>query len=232
MPKKFQGENTKAAASKARKADAKAAEKERQDREREDALWADDNKHVQRKMQRKNDQEQKRQQQLDRKVENQKAYEQEMTKLAEVSKSSTAKFSTPAKVTQAQIEREKEREEFERKEMEQKRLLEQQKIVSEQPELVENVNRLQIEGDSATNVDEAIRVLRGSVDGASSSISQDQHPEKRLKAAYATFEENRLPRLKEEHPTLRLSQLKQLLKKEWQKSADNPLNQKIMNIIK
>uniref|UniRef100_A0A914M325 Coiled-coil domain-containing protein n=1 Tax=Meloidogyne incognita TaxID=6306 RepID=A0A914M325_MELIC len=232
MPKKFQGENTKAAASKARKADAKAAEKERQDREREDALWADDNKHVQRKMQRKNDQEQKRQQQLDRKVENQKAYEQEMTKLAEVSKSSTAKFSTPAKVTQSQIEREKEREEFERKEMEQKRLLEQQKIVSEQPELIENVNRLQIEGDSATNVDEAIRILRGSVDGASSSIAQDQHPEKRLKAAYATFEENRLPRLKEEHPTLRLSQLKQLLKKEWQKSADNPLNQKIMNIIK
>ena len=53
MPKKFQGENTKAAASKARKADAKAAEKERQDKEREDALWADDNKHVQRKMQRK-----------------------------------------------------------------------------------------------------------------------------------------------------------------------------------
>lgn len=40
-----------------------------------------------------------------------------------------------------------------------------------------------------------------------------------------------LPRLKEEHPTFRLSQLKQLLKKEWQKSPDNPLNQKILSII-
>ncbi|KAL7078497.1 hypothetical protein ACQ4LE_002800 [Meloidogyne hapla] len=232
MPKKFQGENTKAAASKVRKADAKAAEKERQDKEREDALWADDDKHVQKKMQRKNEQEQKRQQQLDRKLENQKAYEQEMTKLAEIAKSNTTKTSTPAKVTQAQIEREKEREELAKKELEQKRLLEQQKIVSDQPELIENVNRLQIEGDSATTIDEAIQILRGSIDGASSSIVQDQHPEKRLKAAYATFEENRLPKLKEEHPTLRLSQLKQLLKKEWQKSADNPLNQKIMNIIK
>ena len=53
MPKKFQGENTKAAVSRARKADAKAVEKERQDREKEDALWTDDDKHVQKKMQRK-----------------------------------------------------------------------------------------------------------------------------------------------------------------------------------
>lgn len=53
MPKKFQGENTKATASRARKADAKAAEKERQDREKEDALWADDDKNVMKKIQRK-----------------------------------------------------------------------------------------------------------------------------------------------------------------------------------
>ncbi|CAF4437202.1 unnamed protein product, partial [Rotaria magnacalcarata] len=30
--------------------------------------------------------------------------------------------------------------------------------------------------------------------------------------------------LKQEHPTLRMSQLKQLLKKEWMKSPDNPFN--------
>lgn len=57
-----------------------------------------------------------------------------------------------------------------RKELEQQRLLEKQKIISEQPELVENINRLQIEGDSATTVDEAIHLLRGSTDDASSSI--------------------------------------------------------------
>ena len=33
---------------------------------------------------------------------------------------------------------------------------------------------------------------------------------------------------KEQNPTLRLSQLKQILKKEWMKSPENPLNQKLL----
>ena len=46
----------------------------------------------------------------------------------------------------------------------------------------------------------------------------DRHPERRLKAAYAAYEEERLPQLKAEHPNMRLSQLKQLLWKEWLKA--------------
>ena len=42
------------------------------------------------------------------------------------------------------------------------------------------------------------------------------------------FEEKRLPQLKSEHPTFRLSQLKQLLRKEWMKSPENPLNQQLL----
>lgn len=53
----------------------------------------------------------------------------------------------------------------------------------------------------------------------------DKHPEKRMKAAYTAYEERRLKELKIEHPTLRLSQLKQMIFKEWQKSPENPLNQ-------
>lgn len=45
-----------------------------------------------------------------------------------------------------------------------------------------------------------------------------------MKAAYEAFENTNLPRLKQENPTLRMSQLKQLLKKEWMKSPDNPFN--------
>lgn len=45
-----------------------------------------------------------------------------------------------------------------------------------------------------------------------------------MKAAYAAFEENHLARLKEENPNARLSQLKQMLKKDWTKSPENPLN--------
>ena len=56
----------------------------------------------------------------------------------------------------------------------------------------------------------------------------DRHPEKRVKAAYQEFESKRLPILKTENPNLRLSQLKQMLKKEWQKSPDNPLNARLM----
>lgn len=54
----------------------------------------------------------------------------------------------------------------------------------------------------------------------------DRHPEKRMKAAYAEFEESRLPSVKQENPNMRLSQLKQILKKEWMKSPLNPMNQK------
>lgn len=55
----------------------------------------------------------------------------------------------------------------------------------------------------------------------------DKHPEKRMKAAYEEFEKERIPQLKIENPTLRLSQLKQLLRKEWMKHPNNPLNMKL-----
>lgn len=90
--------------------------------------------------------------------------------------------------------------------------------------LDENPNHLlrqrKLEGHhDATGIDEAIAVLKVSEKKA------DIHPEKRLKAAYAVFEERELPRLKSENPNLRLSQLKQLLKKEWMRSPENPMNQ-------
>jgi len=53
----------------------------------------------------------------------------------------------------------------------------------------------------------------------------DRHPEKRMRAAFNAFEEKRLPELKQEYPTLRLSQLKQMLIKEWAKSPENPVRQ-------
>ena len=39
------------------------------------------------------------------------------------------------------------------------------------------------------------------------------------------FEQKRYRGLKEENPTLKRSQLKELLWKEWQKSPENPMNQ-------
>lgn len=74
----------------------------------------------------------------------------------------------------------------------------------------------------ARTVDEAISVL-----GGGTQVSVDRHPERRMKAAFAAFEERELPRLKAENPNLRMSQLKQLLKKEWMKSPDNPMVQQL-----
>nr|CAD7463241.1 unnamed protein product [Timema tahoe] len=86
--------------------------------------------------------------------------------------------------------------------------------------LEENINRIQVEGDEARSVEEAIAVL------SVKDPDVDRHPEKRLKAAYTAFEEANMPRIKSENPTLRLSQLKQILRKDWMKSPENPLNQR------
>lgn len=91
--------------------------------------------------------------------------------------------------------------------------------------LEENPNRAVAEhlaaegGFEARSVEDAIAVL---------SVKQpdfEKHPERRMKAAYAEFEERVMPRLKAENPTLRLSQLKQLLRQDWLKSPENPMNQ-------
>lgn len=76
-----------------------------------------------------------------------------------------------------------------------------------------------MEGESASSVTEAIRVL-----AVGGEEAPDKHPEKRMKAAYMEFEERRLPELKEENKSLKLSQLKQMIFKEWQKHPDNPRN--------
>ena len=48
-----------------------------------------------------------------------------------------------------------------------------------------------------------------------------------MKAAYAAYEEKNLPLLKQQNPNFRLSQLKQMLKKDWMKSPENPMNQRM-----
>lgn len=47
-----------------------------------------------------------------------------------------------------------------------------------------------------------------------------------MKAAFKAYEEEMMPRLKKENPGMRLSQLKHMLSKEWNKSPQNPMNQK------
>jgi membrane protein involved in colicin uptake len=79
---------------------------------------------------------------------------------------------------------------------------------------------------SASGLDAALEALAlTSKDGGVTSKDIDRHPERRVKAAYKSFEDRRLPEIRKEHPGLRLQQLKQLLFKEFQKSPENPIIQ-------
>ncbi|NXU57231.1 CC124 protein, partial [Turnix velox] len=157
--------------------------------------------------------EKRRLEQLERKKELQRLLEEEDSKL----KGKAPKQVTPGKVTRAQIE------ETLRKDQQQKEnteTVEKEKTHLEVP-LEENINRRVLEEGSveARTIEDAIAVLSVTNDG-------DRHPERRVKAAFTAFEELNLPRLKQENPNMRLSQLRQLLKKEWMKSPDNPMNQR------
>ncbi|NP_001087524.1 coiled-coil domain-containing protein 124-A isoform X1 [Xenopus laevis] len=209
MPKKFQGENTKSAVARARKAEAKAVSDGKRQKEIEDAYWQDDDKHVARKGQRKEDKEKKRLEQLERKKESQRLLDEEDSKM----KAKPTKPAAPSKVTRAEIE------ETLCKEEEHKATTEKPKTHLEMP-LEENVNRRVLEEGEveARTVEDAIAAL-------SVGKELDRHPERRMKAAFAAFEEINMPLLKQENPNMRLSQLKHLLKKEWMKSPENPMNQ-------
>jgi hypothetical protein len=70
----------------------------------------------------------------------------------------------------------------------------------------------------ASNIDDAIAVLKVT------DAEEDRHPEKRMKAAFKAYEDAQLPIVKAENPSLKLSQIKQMIFKNWQKSPENPLN--------
>ncbi|KAK3097729.1 hypothetical protein FSP39_012513 [Pinctada imbricata] len=212
MPKKFKGENSKAAEARARKAAAKHDEQEKKQKALEDEYWRDDDKHVNRKMQRKEDKEKKRLEQLERKKELQKLHDEEM---ACVSKRGTEQ---PSRLTRAQIEQNIERERWEKE-----TAAKNERKAEEDAPIEENLNRLTMEGEEARTVDDAISVL------SSKEPEIDRHPEKRMKAAFKKYEEENLPILKQENPGMKLSQLKQMLWKDWQKSPENPLNQALAN---
>ncbi|TRY67519.1 hypothetical protein TCAL_04368 [Tigriopus californicus] len=211
MPKKFKGENSKAVEAKQKKSQRLQSQLEEQERRKEDELWKDDDKYLAKKKERREEQELKRLEQLEKKLERQKLVEEEESQIKSGKK--TAK--PPAKkMTRDQINK------MIQNSQSQAAQTPKTKNVVEQDLMVDNVNRLAVEGDSATGVDEALVVL-GHTDPV------DKHPEKRAKAAYEEFEQLRLPELKADNPSLRLSQLKQMLRKEWMKHPDNPFNQTI-----
>nr|XP_023018033.1 coiled-coil domain-containing protein 124 [Leptinotarsa decemlineata] len=198
MPKKFSGENTKAVAARERKKQSKE-KSQTEHKSIENDEFKDEHKGSLKKQQKKEADERKKQQTLQRKAETKKILQKEMEEASE---------KPTKKVTRAEIKsrltvpvEQKEAEHFEKP--------------SVSP-LFENLNRLQVGEESARTVDEAIGIFK--------EKEIDKHPEKRLKAAYSAYEKKRLEELKKADNGLRLSQMKQTIFKEWQKSPENPLN--------
>ena len=237
MPKKFKEVNSKAAEARERKTNSKREAEEKKRIEEEDAYWKIDDKHERRKQDRKvcqqschhnlifdlsiynnqEDKDRKKQEQLQRKLELKKLAEEEDAQLKTKSSVTTA-GGVATKVTRAKIAETKSQEKTSGGATALPRKLSEDTPLMENPNLLLK-QRSEDGHHDASTIDEAIAVL------STQDSAMEKHPERRMKAAYTAFEERELPRLKEEYPNLRLSQLKQRLKKEWTKSPDNPMNQ-------
>ena len=76
---------------------------------------------------------------------------------------------------------------------------------------------------NATGIDNALDALSLTTDKNSQAI--ERHPERRFKAAYKAYEERRLPEVETENPGLRRNQRVEIIRKEFEKSEENPFNQ-------
>ncbi|KAK4693919.1 hypothetical protein P7C71_g3570, partial [Lecanoromycetidae sp. Uapishka_2] len=76
---------------------------------------------------------------------------------------------------------------------------------------------------NATGIDNALDALSLTSNNPSEKV--DRHPERRFKAAYAAYEARRLPELEEEHKGLRKQQRIDAIRKEFERSPENPFNQ-------
>lgn len=212
MPKKI-ATNPKAVEARERKEGQKREKAEKEKKQKEDAEWVETDKHILTKEERKRKDEEKKQAELERKKAARDALareEQELTK-------AYAKTQAP-KITQAEIARRKQIEELaakKREEAERKR----------EEEIQENVNRvIQLEKAQAAGAYVEARTVDDAV-GNFQALKIGGTPEKRIKVTYASYEERTLPEVRGENPTLKLSQLKELVWKMWQKSPENPANQ-------
>lgn len=176
------------------------------------AKWADDDKSLAKKQEKKAEEERKKAEQLKKKLEAKALLEEEEKAI----KATTAAKIPLAKISRAQIE-----QEVEKRNKNVEKINNPTKPAALGPKVIpleENFNHLMADVHIASTVDDAIKVL------GANETDDDRHPEKRMKAAYKAYEESELPVIKANNPSLKLSQLKQIIFKNWQKAPENPLN--------
>eukprot|EP01114_Cavostelium_apophysatum_P013398 TRINITY_DN3239_c0_g1_i1.p1 TRINITY_DN3239_c0_g1~~TRINITY_DN3239_c0_g1_i1.p1 ORF type:complete len:217 (-),score=88.19 TRINITY_DN3239_c0_g1_i1:164-814(-) len=215
MPKKF-GTNTKADEARARKDMVRKEETARKQKEKEDKAWEETDEKVIAKQKKKEEEEAKKKEMLAKKAEKKALEEKEAQEISKAYAKPQDKKLTRAMINEQQ-EAERARAEAERRRKEKK---------DEEPELEPNINHM-LREQRAQNGADAIDARDISEAVAQLDIDKelDKHPEKRLKAAFKEYETTWLPVLKKENPGLKLSQVRELLWRQWLKAPENPLNQ-------
>ncbi|KAL8275669.1 hypothetical protein Esti_000232 [Eimeria stiedai] len=210
--------NQRAVEARERKVAAAAAKAAAAEQEAERKKWEDNDKLVSRKLDRKAENESKAAERMQRKIELRKLAEEEMQRLAG---NSSRKNQSPAKLTRAEILQ---------RQLKAAALEKESNSPSDDGSvglLEPNINHL-LRAESLQAQQEGKNVVFASgVDEALSQLSMAEGVEERktLKAAFREYEEQMMPRLKAENPTLKRSQLLELLHKQWKKAPENPLNQ-------
>ena len=201
MPKKF-GINQKAAVANERKEAKKNADRLEKQQKEDEMLWADNDKHVQKKQQRKEAKEAK-----DRENEARKA---EKKALREAEEQSLAKHATKTKTTHFMIQRE-----LERTQKQQQKPVEQYHSPLLAHDIKEkNRSILQAEAYEASGLEKVTSAVEKLDVGGS----------KPQAVTYKDFEARKLPSVRQRLPGLRLSQYKQMVWSEWKRSVENPAN--------
>lgn len=95
-------------------------------------------------------------------------------------------------------------------------------VTVDQPELRANPNHMDDEVE-ATGVDQALRALSGMDIG----VGEDEADATPSRMKYKDYEASVIPKLKEENPGLKMTQLKDKAWKSWERAAENPKNQKL-----
>lgn len=193
----------------------KAAEKAKQQQEdnarrKEDADWEAAGEGKKSKAQAKKvSKDEDRQGAQAKKLEARRLAEEEAAALA----ASTKKPAAAPKVTRydlnknAAAEKERSKKEAAERDMQSRREVDESTYAQQ----VERVNDNTLDGVDARNVDQAL-----------SQLGLEEKP----KMKFSQYMERDLPALKESKPGLKAPQYKDILWKKWQRSPDNPLNQK------
>ena len=218
--KKF-GVNTKKEAGRLRKLETKNAKNAKIKQDKEDAYWQDDNNGKKSKEHKKLEKEIKRRELLARKQKLKELAQAEENKIkADLLKKNNKIKSS--KITLAQIKLKQENEKKIRLVEKKAEELKKQKIYVQSNELHENTNH-NIDDIEADTIEDAILALQQIGISENSNFEIDRHPEKRVKAAWKAYLEKRIPEIKADRKGLKLSQIKQIIYKEFQKSPENPL---------